>query len=121
MSRGCVPETREIIANRRRRSPERTNLGNSGLRQCDQSAVETSVATRWIAPRHVGRQAVALDPPPGSNVAKGGASPLENPGQIFGGDRSKFETGLFATGGNQILRVNNRVFQTANTGHDGNR
>jgi hypothetical protein len=95
--------------------------GNLLLRQVDQFAIEVSVAAGWIAPRHVGRHAVALNPPPGGNVVERGASPLQDAGKIFGRDRSKFEPGLLAAGGGQIPGVDDGILQPANTGHDRNR
>ena len=52
---------------------------------------------------------------------KCGASPLEDAREIFGGDRSKFEPGLPATGDSQIVSVDDRIFQPTDTRHDGNR
>ena len=52
---------------------------------------------------------------------KCGASPLEDASEIFGGDRSKFEPGLSATGHGQIVSVDDRILQPTDTRHDGNR
>ena len=51
---------------------------------------------------------------------KRGASPLQGRGKIFGGDRSELETGLPASCDRRVLSVDNRVLQTADTGHDRN-
>src|SRR5258707_7888126 len=75
------------------------------LRQLNQSAKEIGIAPRRIAPRHVRRHAVALNPSPRRSVVIGGASALENIGKIFGGDRSEFEAGLPAAGDGQFACV----------------
>src|SRR5271154_6359843 len=72
------------------------SLGNFLLRKFDQASIEIGVMTCRIAPRHVGRRAVALNPPPGRHVVKRGAGLLEDTSKIFGGDRSKLEPGLSA-------------------------
>src|SRR5258705_3624959 len=102
------PRLKEISA--------RPTLGNFFLGKLDQSAIQISVAARWIAPRHVCRHAVALNPSPGSHVVKRGASPLQDAGKIFRGDRSKFEPGLSAAGDRQISCVEYRILQPAATG-----
>ena len=48
-------------------------------------------------------------------------SPLQDASEIFGGDRSKFEPGLPATGDSQIVSVYDRILQPTDTRHDGNR